>query len=224
MELPRIQYVTHPDENFDELSWVHRLQEAGVGWIQLRIKEEDVVRRFPHQHYLAFFHDVADRMRAVTAALNMLLTVNDVEEVARFSQADGLHVGQEDMHPAEIAASPGFIVGGTASSWEEVQRFAPAALTYFGIGPLRLTETKKKLKPVLGLGGYARLLEQMRTAGIDQPVFAIGGIVPGDVAPLMETGVYGIALSGAIFKTGHSHDAIRAFTQELEAYDFENRR
>ena len=216
MELPRIQYITHPDESFEDLSWVHRLQENGVRWIQLRIKEDDVARRFPDKHYLAYFHDAADKMRAITSALGILLTINDSEEVARFSNADGLHFGQEDLRPSG-AFSTDFITGGTASSWDEILAFGQTPLTYFGIGPLRLTETKKKLKPVLGIEGYRQIIRQMETAGFRQPVFAIGGIVPADIAPLIAAGAYGIALSGAIFKTGHTPESIREFTQEIEA-------
>lgn len=224
MELPRIQYITHPDENFGDLSWVHRLHAGGIRWIQVRIKEEDVLRRFPQQHYLAFFHEVADRMRAVTAALRMVLTINDIAEVALFSHADGLHVGQEDEHPSEPALPQDFILGGTASSEEEIDRFRGAPLTYFGLGPLRLTETKKKLKPVLGLEGYNRLLAHMRAAGVSQPVFAIGGVLPADIPALLKREVYGIAVSGAIFSTGHTLESIIAFTNEIKAYEPETGR
>jgi thiamine-phosphate pyrophosphorylase len=223
MELPRIQYITHPDEQFDDLSWVHRLHEGGVKWIQLRMKEEDVIRRFPDKHYLAFFHDTADRMRAITSALGMLLTVNDLEEVAIFSHADGLHVGQEDELPSEGKRS-GFIIGGTVSSFEEVLRYDPSQLAYFGAGPLRHTETKRKLKPVLGEEGYHTLLSRMRTAGFRQPVFAIGGVVPEDIAPLFDLGVYGVAVSGAIFNADHAIGVVRSFTTKTENYEHvENR-
>jgi len=222
MELPRIQYITHPDENFEDLSWVHRLHEAGVSWIQLRIKEEDVIRRFPEKHYLAYFHAVADSMRVITSALGMILTVNDSDEVARFSHSDGLHIGQDDDHTADLQSFG--ILGGTASSLEEAVLIGRLPLTYFGIGPLRATETKKKLKPVLGFEGYRSVISGMKSAGMGQPVFAIGGIVPSDIKALFDAGAYGIALSGAIFSSGHALDTIRAFTNEIDNYGTENRR
>jgi thiamine-phosphate pyrophosphorylase len=226
MELPRIQYVTHPDEDFGDLSWVHRLQENGIRWIQLRIKEEDLVRRFPEKHYLAAFHETADKMRAITSALGMLLTVNDVCEVALFSQADGLHIGQEDAAPSVIAQqlAETAILGGTANSLEELQHYTGVGMTYFGVGPLRLTTTKTKLKPVLGITGYRQLIAGMKTAGSEVPVFAIGGIVPSDVVSLLEAGVYGIAISGAVFNERHSAEAIRAFAAEMEKYELTVRR
>jgi len=221
MELPRIQYVTHPLENFDDLSWVHRLHENGIRWIQLRIKEEDLITRFPDKHYLAYFHDTADKMRAITAALGMVLTINDASDVALFSSADGLHIGQEDEVPSEVSGRlpKGAVFGGTANSLQEIQHYNGVDMTYFGVGPLRLTTTKTKLKPVLGLEGYRQLITEMKTAGQNVPVFAIGGVVPSDVMPLLEAGVYGIAVSGALFNEQHSVEAIRAFAAETERYE-----
>jgi thiamine-phosphate diphosphorylase len=226
MELPRIQYITHPLEDFSDLSWVHRLQENGIRWIQLRIKEEDLIRRFADKHYLAYFHKTADRMRAITSALGMILTINDACDVALFSQADGMHIGQEDESPSVIARQlpSTAILGGTANSLEELRHYAGVGMTYFGVGPLRLTTTKTKLKPVLGIEGYRDLIAGMKTNQTDVPVFAIGGIIPSDVAPLLETGVYGIAISGALFNERHSAEAIRAFAAEMEKYELTVRR
>lgn len=226
MELPRIQYITHPDEDFSELSWVHRLQENGIRWIQLRLKEEDVLRRFPDRHYLACFHETADQLRAVTSALGMLLTINDAADVAVFSRADGLHIGQEDALPSQVAQQlpEGSILGGTANSAEELLRYAGVPMSYFGVGPFRRTATKTKLKPVLGTEGYRRLIAGMRADQQHIPVFAIGGIVPSDVTPLLGAGVYGIALSGAIFHEAHRPEAIRAFTTQTEQYELTGRR
>lgn len=223
MELPRIQYITHPDEQFDDLSWVHRLHEGGIRWIQLRLKEEDVMRRFPKQHYRAFFHETADKLRLITEALGMVLTINDAADVALFSNANGLHVGQEDEHPDDLQLPSGFIVGGTANSLEEILRFGKE-MTYFGVGPLRFTTTKQQLKPELGLEGYRSIVQQMQEHGYNQPVFAIGGIVPEDVEPLLQTGVYGIALSGALFQAAHQPETVRTFIKALEKDGVENRR
>jgi thiamine-phosphate pyrophosphorylase len=221
MELPRLQYITHPGEQFDDLSWVHRLHAGGVRWIQLRLKEEDVILQNPEIHYLAYFHEIADRMRAITSALGMLLTINDVEEVALFSQADGLHVGQEDTHPQFLVNqfAVGKILGGTANSLAEIERFSRVPMTYYGVGPFRETTTKSKLKPVLGLDGYRLLCQGLKEKAIAVPVFAIGGITAADVVPLLDAGVYGIALSGALFNEQHEEVAVRIFTDEIERYE-----
>lgn len=221
-DLPRLQYVTHPNEQYDDLTWVHRLHEGGVRWIQLRLKEEDVYNVFPDVHYLAFFHEIADRMRAVTGALGMLLTINDHPEVALFSNADGFHIGQEDQLPEKSAFNESVIIGGTANSFQEMKRYLELPFTYFGVGPLRDTTTKSSLKPVLGLEGYRRLLLEMQQANIDTPVVAIGGVIPSDIRGLLENGVQGVAVSGALFHKGHAVEVIKEFTNEIERYESEN--
>ena len=222
MELPRLQYITHPLENFDDLSWVHRLADNGVKWIQLRIKEEDVMKHFPDRHYRAYFHEIADRMRTVTEALGMKMTINDAADVAVFSHADGLHIGQED-DLSEVNTNifgKSLILGGTANSISEINHFIGVPLTYFGIGPFKQTTTKQTAKPVLGIDGYKELIHYLKETERPIPVFAIGGIEYTDVAPLLEAGVYGVAISGALFHSGHDPEAIRSFTKALEAYEF----
>ncbi|MDH4473087.1 MAG: thiamine phosphate synthase [Fluviicola sp.] len=221
MKLPRIQYITHPDENFDELTWVHRLHENGVNWIQLRIKEEDFVQRFPLKHFLATFHEIADKMRAVTEALGMLLTINDEVEVARFSNADGLHIGQEDIMPNEALEQlhTRRVLGGTVNSISEIERFNGIEMSYFGVGPFRSTTTKATLKPLLGLEGYQAIIDYLKAENRNVPVYAIGGILASDVDSILATGVYGIAVSGAFFNEKHRSESIRAFVDKIEAYE-----
>ena len=97
-----------------------------------------------------------------------------------------------------------------------MRRFDGIPMRYFGVGPLRLTHTKTKLKPVIGTEGYREIV-----AGMERkiPVFAIGGVVPSDIAALLGAGVYGIAVSGGLFSEGHSAEAIRLFTSEMEQYE-----
>lgn len=222
MELPRLQYITHPLENFDDLSWVHRLHENGVRWIQLRIKEEDVITRFPDRHYRAYFHEIADKMRAITEALGLILTINDAVDVALFSHADGLHVGQEDdLSEVDFSVFGNtHILGGTANSMEEFRHFEGVPLSYAGVGPFRQTTTKHTLKPILGMEGYADLIRGLKEKEWTMPLFAIGGITRNDIIPLLDIGVYGIAVSGAVFHSEHDPETIRSFTKVLEAYEF----
>jgi thiamine-phosphate pyrophosphorylase len=69
---------------------------------------------------------------------------------------------------------------------------------YIGLGPFRFTSTKEKLSPVLGLEGYQQIMHKVKAAGIQLPIVAIGGILPGDVPGLRAAGIHGVAISGAI--------------------------
>jgi len=141
--------------------------------------------------------------------------------VARFSHAYGLHIGQEDVHPTQALhqLTTGKILGGTANSIEEIQRFNGVQMSYFGVGPFRSTTTKSTLKPILGIEGYQRIINFLKQENLEVPVYAIGGILASDVQPILETGVYGIAVSGAFFNEKHSPESIRAFVDKVEAYE-----
>ena len=91
-----------------------------------------------------------------------------------------------------------YIIGGTANTFEDIERLARQGADYIGCGPFRFTTTKKNLAPVLGIDGYREIIEKMSKAGIDLPVVAIGGITADDIDAILATGVRGIAVSGTV--------------------------
>jgi thiamine-phosphate pyrophosphorylase len=76
------------------------------------------------------------------------------------------------------------------------------------------------LKPVLGLEGYKTTLQQMRVFNIDIPIIAVGGILLDDITAIMQTGVYGIAVSGAITSTDNREKMVEKMYQYLNAPSF----
>ena len=80
-------------------------------------------------------------------------------------------------------------------------------------GAIPLHGDQKRLSPILGLEGYKRIIEQCEQAGIQIPIFAIGGITIDDVPSLMRTGVTGIAISGAII---NAEDPVKATQQFIK--------
>lgn len=197
MVLPRVIYITHPEEDFSNLKWIDRLHEGGVRWIQLRIKESDLEAFHPTMHYKSTYMEIADLLREKTKSLGMTLTINDESDVARFCEADGLHIGLTDaLEKSEI--EEGWIIGGTINTIENASHYAAYDLHYFGAGPLRETETKKNTKTPLGYEGYKKLIAGL--SFLNKPVFAIGGIQVEDLKELKAAGVYGIAVSGLFHK------------------------
>ena len=124
------------------------------------------------------------------------LTIKDHPVIAKAVGAHGVHVGLQDMPIAEARAiaGPQAIIGGTANTPEDALAHAAAGADYVGYGPFRFTSTKEKLSPVLGLAGYNRLM----AARPNVPIIAIGGILLTAIPALLDTGVYGIAVSGLI--------------------------
>lgn len=214
MNLPRIQYITHPEEDFSNLTWLEKLAGGGISWVQLRIKEDDLGEFHPTLHYKATFIEIADLLREKTTELGMILTINDHPDVARLTNADGIHLGMEDE--MEDSETNGFsIYGGTAHDLAEMKKHPIEKLNYFGVGPFRKTKTKKKIKSVLGAKGYSQLFSEMKDQKISKPIFAIGGIEEKDIPDIMKTGVYGIALSSLIHKSNFDSQLIQNIVQKV---------
>lgn len=123
------------------------------------------------------------------------LIINDHADVAAAVGADGLHVGQDDLSPADARRiiGPDMILGLSAGSMAEVRGADPALVDYLGIGPVWATATKKDAGAAVGLDGLAAL-----RAATPLPVVAIGGIGASNAADVMRTGVDGIAVVSAI--------------------------
>ena len=187
-----LQFITHFTDKYSYFDSAMIALEGGCRWIQLRMKDaeeaeiERVARRFLPE---------CRRKRAV-------FVIDDHVELALRVGADGVHLGKYDMliDEARRLAGGNFIIGGTANTFEDVQRLAAQGADYIGCGPFRFTTTKKNLAPMLGIEGYKRILSRMKEHGIGLPLVAIGGITCDDIPQLMEAGVTGIALSGSILR------------------------
>jgi thiamine-phosphate pyrophosphorylase len=84
-----------------------------------------------------------------------------------------------------------------------------AGANYVGVGPFRFTTTKKKLSPVLGLEGYKIIVDECNKRNIFIPLIAIGGIDLNDIPAIMQTGVFGIAVSGLIANSDNTEETVK---------------
>ena len=188
-ELP-VQYITAPKDGMSLCEQAEAVCRGGIRWVQLRMKGASMEE----------FLQTGKIMKEVCHKYNALFIINDNVEVARQLDADGVHLGKEDMNPLQARELLGEnkIIGATCNTWEDILMRQQQKVDYIGLGPYTFTITKERLSPVLGMEGYQRLLKQMQENHIDIPVFAIGGITENDIPPLMKTGIQGIALSGLI--------------------------
>ena len=182
--------------------------QGGGRWIQLRMKEtppEEIVRR-------------GREMLALCRKYGAVLIVNDHPALAAATGADGVHLGQSDMPPAEARriVGEGAIIGSTANTFGQIAERNDLQTDYIGLGPFRYTTTKRNLAPLLGTEGYRDILARMRGADIGLPVVAIGGIETGDVPAILSTGVTGIALSGAVARAGDPRGATERFLAAMD--------
>lgn len=206
--IDKLHYISQNPVNGTHLNAIKEVLEAGGKWIQLRIKDQ------PEADILEF----ALQANAMCADFDAKLIVNDYPIIAAQSGAYGLHLGLTDMPIREARAIVGdkMIIGGTANTFEHiVQRVADGA-DYIGLGPFRFTSTKQNLSPIIGLDGYERLMNQIVQAGIRIPIIAIGGIEEQHVSSLMKTGIYGVAVSGALTNRADLSEQISSLYHELQ--------
>lgn len=188
----QVQFITHFTETYTYYDSARMAIEGGCRWIQLRMK--DMPDEQAEQEAL--------RIQSLCKSHGAILIIDDRVELAKRIHADGVHLGKNDMPLTEARKilGHGYMIGGTANTFEDVKKHYEDGADYIGCGPFRFTTTKKNLSPVLGLDGYRSILARMHEAGIRVPLIAIGGITFDDIPAILETGVDGIALSGTILR------------------------
>ena len=202
-----IQFISHQNEQHDQLSGIRLALQGGCRWIQLRMKKasEEEAKQ------------TALQAQALCREAQATFIIDDRVELVKEIQADGVHLGKNDM-PIEEARrllGSGFIIGGTANTFADIQRLCLAGVDYIGCGPFRFTTTKEKLSPTLGLDGYRNIMKQMRDHRLSTPIVAIGGITIADVPPLMHTGISGIAVSGAVLNASDPKAEMQQFINTI---------
>ena len=202
-----LQFITHENQSYTTLSGAQAALEGGCRWIQLRMKTASRDQLI----------ETGKALRLLCNRYDATFIIDDHADLVHELQADGVHLGKKDMPPTEARRLLGetAIIGGTANTFEDICRLAEAGVNYIGLGPFRFTTTKSNLSPVLGLSGYQRIIEQCRQHDIHLPIVAIGGIVHEDVSALMQTGITGIALSGAILNAADPVQEMRTLIEKI---------
>lgn len=186
-----LQFITHRNDRFaDEATGVEKVLQGGCRWVQLRMKDATVAQVM----------EQGCAVGRLCRSYGATFILDDRVEMVEALGADGVHLGKNDMPVQEARAllGPDKIIGATANSFDDIRMAVAAGADYIGLGPFRFTTTKAKLSPVLGLEGYADIMQKCRLEGINIPIVAIGGILADDMAAIMATGVSGVAVSGAI--------------------------
>jgi thiamine-phosphate diphosphorylase len=152
-------------------------------------------------------------LRTVTQRFNALLIVNDRVDVALAIEADGVHLGDDDL-PPEIArriTPPHFLIGASADTPAEAAAAERAGLDYVGIGPVYSTGTKVDTGSVIGLEGVRKARET-----VSLPLVGIGGIAPERAKDVIEAGADAVAVVGAVMFAVEPGDAATAMLRAIE--------
>lgn len=198
-----IQFITHSNNRYSYVDGARLALEGGCRWVQLRMKEATE----------AEFMAAAAEIGRLCKEHGATFVLDDHVEWVEKTGADGVHLGKNDMPIDEARKILGSdkIIGGTANTFEDVERLYRHGADYIGCGPFRFTTTKKNLSPVLGLEGYQHIVDQMKSHGINLPIVAIGGILESDIKSILATGVSGIAVSGGILNAENPAEEMQRF-------------
>jgi thiamine-phosphate pyrophosphorylase len=173
---------------------------GGTTMLQLRLKEESA-------------RSLVEIARTIQMmAPEVPLIINDRADVALAAGAAGVHVGVDDLSPALLrrVAPPGFIIGASVGSDDEVARAAGA--DYVGIGPVFATGSKADAGAAIGPERFGELA---RRCGL--PAVAIGGITSERVSAVLSAGAAGVAVISALFGASDPTIAARAMRDALDA-------
>ena len=206
----RVQFITHYNERYSYVDSARIALEGGCRWIQLRMKEASE----------QLMEETALIIQQMCKDCGATFIIDDNVALVKKINADGVHLGKNDMPVAEARKMLGdkFIIGGTVNTFDDIlQHLQVGAPDYFGCGPFRFTSTKKNLAPVLGCEGYKCIISKMRENNIAIPLIAIGGIDQDDIAQLIGCGVNGIALSSSILNAQNPIDEMNEIMTILNA-------
>lgn len=169
-------------------SLYHQVEQAvlgGVTFVQLREKELGE----------SDFYGEALELQALCRKKGVPFVINDNVALAKRMNADGVHVGQDDMEAGTARAVLGQdkIIGVSAHSVEEALRAEKQGADYLGVGAAFSTSSKKDA------GNITHDTIRAICSAVHIPVIAIGGINENNVMELAGTGICGIAVISAIF-------------------------
>jgi thiamine-phosphate pyrophosphorylase len=146
------------------------------------------------------------------AAAGVPFWVNDRADVALLAQAQGLHLGQDDLPLHEARRLVGAMqIGLSTHNLTQAQTAAQAGITLIGFGPVFATHSKARADPIVGLSGLQQVCSQVTV-----PVVAIGGITLENVTQVAQSGARYVAVIGAVCGAAEPRAAAASFGALLE--------
>jgi len=182
-----------------------KLRNSGIDIVQLRVKlgeKKEILK-------------LALKLSAFFAKSQTLFIVNDYIDVALFSNADGVHLGQSDasIKVAREILGKDKIIGISCHSLAQARKAEKEGADYIGIGPIYATPTKPEYRAI-GLNTLYRLKDKIKI-----PYFAIGDIRQGNLKSAALSGARRIAVCRAILKSKNPKLAVIRLKKILKKYD-----
>ncbi|MFH1082758.1 MAG: thiamine phosphate synthase [Pseudomonadota bacterium] len=176
---------TRLQSRFSHLQLTEMAIAGGADTIQFRHKEGSTREMI----------EIAAQMKRLCADKDVMFIVNDRLDIAMATQADGVHLGQDDF-PIPVAREllgKNRIIGGSAATMEEARKCLADGADYVGFGPVYPTGSKDDAGPVSGIETLRKIVE-----AIPIPIIAIGGVDEKNAYDVMRAGAHGIAVISAV--------------------------
>ena len=183
-------------------SQVKKAIDGGVTFVQLR--EKELAQE-------AFYKEALE-IQALCRGKNIPFVINDNVALAKDIDADGVHVGQEDMEAGDVRSllGPDKIIGVSAHSVEEALLAEKRGADYVGVGAAFSTNSKKDVSCI----SHETIRDICQAVQI--PVIAIGGINETNIEELKGTGICGVAVISAIFAKKDITGAARTLRERVD--------
>lgn len=203
----KLQYISQGNTVEEQITNIRKALDNGCEWIQLRFKTQNTMDLF----------NLAESTKILCDVYSANYIINDNVYLAQQFEADGVHLGLTDMKISEARQILGDtkMIGGTANTFADIQQRSAEQCDYIGLGPFQYTDTKENLSTILGIEGYRSILKKVKSKKIAIPIYAIGGIALENIEILMETGIYGIAVSSLITKSEKPKKLISQLNEKI---------
>jgi thiamine-phosphate pyrophosphorylase len=205
--IEKLQFITHDLDHLSHVEQARIVCQAGGKWIQYRCLTKNDDELLADINLIA---EICDDWGAT-------LIVTDHIHLNGKADIQGFHIEDMNANFLSIRASLGeaVTIGGSSNTLEGLLRLAKEGVDYAGFGPFAHTDTKPNDFPLLGVAGYEKAMLKLKESEIELPVVAVGGVGVDDVETLMQTGIFGIAVSAAINRAADAEAAYLAFYQKL---------
>ncbi|MBF0338643.1 MAG: thiamine phosphate synthase [Nitrospirae bacterium] len=170
---------------------------GGLKWLQFRDKEASRLQMFK----------TARLLRALTIANDVTLIINDYPDIALAVDADGVHLGQDDLPVEQVRRLMGDnkIIGVSTHSLDQALEAQRGGADYIGFGPIFATQTKDAGSPK-GVDAIRELLAQIKI-----PIVAIGGISEDSLGAVLDAGASAVAVASGILEQEDLTKAVEAY-------------
>ncbi|KZX16405.1 thiamine phosphate synthase [Methanobrevibacter curvatus] len=198
--------ITNSDNKTDEeyLKIVEEAINGGVTTVQIREKKKSSKK----------FYELANKLKEITDKHNIKLIVNDRIDIALAINADGVHIGQNDMEPkiARKLIGDEKILGISASNINESIKAEKDGADYIGTGAIFPSKTKKDAKKA-SINELKNIVDS-----VNIPVVAIGGLNENNIHQLKDTKIKGLCFVSAIMNSKNPKKTVQKLLRTFKTF------